>query len=180
MAPLQVIGPGYRVARLLDPEVVDSEIEDEAQRVGHHQNSKAIQGWIQGLRSLRPMARDGARAGVRLYRTEEERSAARRGYRALSDAAEVYPGFTTIELYRAMAAMAACDELQAREALGRARYSRETRETMLVAIELDLRTGDEARRAAARAQLERLLAHPGARSDPWVAAIAGDTEARCP
>jgi hypothetical protein len=180
LAPLRVIGPGYRVGRLLEAEVAGSEIEHEAQRVGHHPNSRAIQSWIEGIRSLRPLARDGARAGVRLYRTQGEREAARRAYRSLSDAAGVYPGFTTIELYRALAAMAACDGSQAREALGRAMYSRKNRETTLVAIELALRTGDEARRAAALAQLERLLAHPAARSDPWLAAIAGDRETRCP
>jgi hypothetical protein len=180
LVPLRVVGPGYREGRLLDPEVADSEIEDEARRVGHHPNSRAIQGWIQGLRSLRTVARDGARAGVRLYRTQDERDAARRAYRSLSDAAEVYPGFTTIELYRAMAAMAACDGPQAREALGRAMYSRKNRETTLVAVELALRMGDEARRAAALAQLDRLLAHPAAPSDPWLAAIGGDREARCP
>jgi hypothetical protein len=180
LTPLRVIGPGYQVGRLLDSGVSDAEIEAEARWVGQHPNSKAIQGWIQGLRALRPLARDGARAGVRLFRTDDEREAARRAYRSLSEAAEIYRGFSTIELYRAMAAMAACDEPQAREALDWAAYSGETRETSLVELELALRSGDEPQRAAARRHIERLSVHPKSASDPWVAAIAHDLEARCP
>ncbi len=180
LEPLRVVGAGYRVGRLLDTDVSDADIEAEAQRVGHHQNSKAIQGWIQGLRALRPLARDGDRAGVRMYRTDDEREAARRAYRSLSEAATVYPGFSSIELYRATAAMAACDEPQAREALGRATYSGESRDTSLVAIELALRTGDDSARAAAKARAQRLSANPQSAGDPWVAAIARDLETRCP
>jgi hypothetical protein len=165
---------------LLDPGVSDRDIDAEALRVGHHQNSKAIQGWIQGLRHLRPLIRDGERAGVRMYRTDAEREAARRAYRSLSGAAEVYPGFTSIELYRAMAAMAACDEVEAREALDWAAYSGESRGTSLVAAELALRTGDEAQRAAAAARIVRLSEHPQSARDPWVAAISRDLDTRCP
>jgi hypothetical protein len=180
LEPLRIIGPGYRVGRLLDPGVSDRDIDAEALRVGHHQNSKAIQGWIQGLRHLRPLIRDGERAGVRMYRTDAEREAARRAYRSLSGAAEVYPGFTSIELYRAMAAMAACDELEAREALDWAAYSGESRGTSLVAAELALRTGDESQRAAAAARIVRLSEHPQSARDPWVAAISRDLQTRCP
>ena len=180
LAPLQVIGPGYRVARLLDTDVPNQQIEAEAQRVGHHRNSRAIQAWIQGLRSLRPLARDGARAGIRMYGTQSERETARAAYRALSEAAEVYPGFTSIELYRAMSALAACDVTEAREALGRAAHTGETRETSLLAVELALRTGDDAVRAAAEAHLARLSAHPESAGDPWVSAIAQDVATRCP
>ena len=179
LEPLRIIAPGYRVGRLLDTEISDAEIESEAQRVGRHRNSKAIQGWIQGLWSLRPLARDGARAGVRMYRTDEEREGARRAYRSLSEAAEVYPGFTSIELYRAMAAMAACDLLDARDALGRAVYSGETRETSLVAVELALRTGDDSERAAAEAHLARLSTHPQSAGDPWVVGLVRDRDVRC-
>jgi hypothetical protein len=180
LEPLRIIGPGYRVGRLLDTDVSDADIEAEARRVGRHQNSKAIQGWIQGLRSLRPLARDGDRAGVRMYRTGDEREAARRAYRSLLEAAEVYPGFSSIELYRAMAAIAACDEAQAREALARAAYSGETRDTSLVAVELALRMGDASQLAAAKAHVERLSSQVETAGDPWVAAIADDIETRCP
>jgi hypothetical protein len=79
-----------------------------------------------------------------------------------------------------MAAMAACDADRAREALGRAQYSGDTRETSLVAVELALRTGDDAQRAAARRHLSRLLQDPQGSRDPWVAAIAADAKSRCP
>jgi hypothetical protein len=180
LKPLMVVGPGYRVAALLDASVADGDIEQEAQRVGEHPNSKAIQGWIQGLRHLRPLARDGERAGVRLYQTPEEQEAARLAYRLLSNAAEIYPGFTSIELYRAMAATAACDRAEAREALGWAAYAGETRETSLAAVELALRTGDEPQRAAAKAHVARLSEHPDGAGDPWLTAISRDIETRCP
>jgi hypothetical protein len=92
----------------------------------------------------------------------------------------MYPGFTAIELYRAMAAIAACDEPQAREALGRAVYSGETRESSLVAIELALRMGSDPQRAAAKAHVERLLAHSESALDPWVVALGRDLDSRCP
>lgn len=180
LVPLELIGPGYRVGRLLDRDVSDGAIEAEARRVGHHQNSKAIQGWVRGLALLRPLARDGERAGARIYLSEAEREAARGAYRFLSDAAAMYPGFTAIELYRAMAAIAACDEPQAREALGRAVYSGETRESSLVAIELALRMGSDPQRAAAKAHVERLLAHSESALDPWVVALGRDLDSRCP
>ncbi len=180
LRPLRIVAPGFRVGRMLDPDVSDAEIEAESERVGTHRNSTAIQGWIQGLRALRPLARDGERAGIRMYRTRDEREAARRAYRSLSEAAKVYPGFSSIELFRAMAAAAACDEVEAREALDWAAYSGETRETSLVAVELALRAGDETRRAAARSQIERLSTHPKTAGDPWVSAIARNLDARCP
>ncbi|MFZ1864091.1 MAG: hypothetical protein WAU39_07725 [Polyangiales bacterium] len=180
IAPLQVIGPGFQVGRLLDPDVSEAEIEREAKRVGDHANAHAIQGWVRGLRLLRPLARDGARAGIHKYTTPEEKARAKAAYRSLSEAAEIYPGFTSIELYRAMAAMAACDAKQAREALGRAQYSGDTRETSLVAVELALRTGNQAQRAAARRHLDRLLQDPQGARDPWVAAIAVEARNRCP
>jgi hypothetical protein len=115
-----------------------------------------------------------------MYGTKDEREDARRAYGFFSEAAEVYPGFSSIELYRALAAMAACDEAQAREALGRATYSGESRATSLVAVELALRMGDDSQRAGARTHLDRLLESPEAARDPWVAAIARDIDARCP
>ena len=180
LQPLRIVGPGYRVGRLLDPGVSNEDIELEASRVGRHPNSKAIQGWIHGLRLLRPLVREGGRAGVRRYRTDDEREAARQAYRSLSEAADIYPGFTSIELYRAMAAMAACDELHAREALEWAAYSGETRETSLVAVELALRTGEGSQRVAAEAHVARLLERDPSARDPWVAAIATDLQTRCP
>ncbi len=180
LVPLVLIGPGYRVGRLLDPDVSVAAIQAEADRVGHQQNSKAIQGWIRGLTSLRPLTRDGQRAGVRIYRSDDEREAARRAYRFLSEAAELYPGFTSIELYRAMAAIAACDEPQAREALGRAEYAGETRESALASVELALRMGPDSQRSAAKAHVQRLLARSGSASDPWVIAIGLDLDSRCP
>ena len=180
LIPLTVIGPGYRVGRLLEPEIEDAEIERELGWVGEHQSSSAIRGWIQGLRTLRPLVRRGQLAGVRMFQSHAEREAAREAYRQLSRAAATYRGFTSIELYRAMAALAACDETEAREALAWARYSGQSRETALIGIELALRLGGEGERAAAQQQLARLLSNEQSAGDPWVQAIARDADARCP
>jgi hypothetical protein len=180
MLPLEVIGAGYRVGRLLDSDVSDAQIEAELRRLSPHQSSDAIRGWVQGLRELRPLARDGARAGIGIARTDEERDSAREAYRYLSEAAAVYPGFTSIELYRGMAALAACDEPAAREALAWAAYSGETRETSLLATEIALRMEAESQRAAAKARILSLARDPRSAQDPWVSAIARDLEARCP
>jgi hypothetical protein len=168
------------VGRLLDPGVSDLQIETEARHVGDHRNSTAIQGWVQGLRLLRPLARDGARAGIRIAHSDTERQAARLAYRALSRSAEMYRGFTSIELYRGMAAAAACDESEAREALAWAAYSGETRETALLGLELALRFGDANQVAAARARVAALMQNHESAGDRWLLAIADELDARCP
>ena len=180
LQPLQVVGPGYHPGRLLEPSTSDAEIQREVLWVGHHQNSTAIEGWIGGLRLLRPLARDGDRAGIRRHQTDDERQAARRAYAALTRAAQVYPGFTSIELYRGMAALSACDLDEARDALARAAYSGETRETALASLELVLRGGDESQRSDAIAEVERLLARPRAEDDPWLLALRQESDVRCP
>lgn len=180
LQPLEAVGPGYHPGRLLEPATSDTDIEREMRWVGHHQNSQAIEGWIEGLRLLRPLARDGDRAGIRRYQTHDELQAARSAYAALTRAAQIYPGFTSIELYRGMAALAACDVDEARHALARAAYSGETRGTTLASLELALRGGDEGQRSAAVGRVEGLLARPQGRNDPWLAAIREETEVRCP
>jgi hypothetical protein len=165
---------------LLDARFGDAEIREEAMRLKGKPNTTAMQAWHEGLELLRPLARDGDRAGIRKYSTEDERRMARASYERLSVAAQSFPGFTTVELYRAMAAMAACDFLEARRALGRAMYVGQTRESSLVSLELSLRGGDDAQRAQAKAHLERLLDAPQSRLDPWVRAIAADVRLRCP
>lgn len=176
--PLRILGPGYRVGLLLEPDVLEAELARETARIGDHQNSQAIAGWIEGLQALRPLARDAGRAGVRQFRTENERESAREAYRMLSRAATMYRGFTSIELYRGLAALAACDVDEAREALGWAAYSGETRETAIASIELVLRTGDPAQRQQAATEIERLRREH--RNDPWLEAIAAELEVRCP
>lgn len=180
LQPLEVVGPGYHPGRLLETSTSEADIESEVRWVGHHQSSTAIEGWIEGLRLLRPLARDGDRAGIRRYQTDDERQAARRAFAALTRAAEVYPGFTSIELYRGMAALGACDLDEARDALARAAYSGETRGTALASIELILRGGDENQRSAAIAQVEILLVSARGHDDPWLAAIREEADVRCP
>jgi hypothetical protein len=180
IAPFRVIGPGYRTGRLLDVRFTDDELRAEAARLDAKLNTSVMQAWHRGIELLRPLARDGARAGVRKYSNGEERRTARAAYERLSAAAERFPGFTAIELYRAMAALAACDVPQARGALGRATYAGQTRESSLVGLELSLRGGDSAERTEGKALLAQLLEAPESRTDPWVRAIAADVAVRCP
>jgi hypothetical protein len=114
-----------------------------------------------------------------MHRDADERALARAAHERLGVPASSYPGFTSIELYRAMAALSACDIEEARVALGRARYGGQTRETSLLGLELGLRAGNAAERSEAMAHLEQLQAHPQSRNDPWVLAIAEDKADRC-
>jgi hypothetical protein len=180
LQPFEILGAGYRAGRLLDPAVADAEASSEIGRLGSQLNTVSIHAWHQGLELLRPLARDGDRAGIRKHRGPDEQTRARAAYERLSVPANTYPGFTAIELYRAMAALSACDISEARAALGRAAYGGQTRGTSLVALELSLRAGEASERAAAAAQVERLNAHPESRDDPWVAAIVDDIDVRCP
>lgn len=178
--PFVILGPGYRTGRALDGGLEDRAVQAEVERLGSQLNTSSMHAWHQGLELLRPLARDGDRAGIRMHRDPDERAVARAAYGRLTVAANAYPGFTSIELFRAMAAMSACDITEAREALGRAVYGGPTRGTSLAALELSLRAGDESERAAAAAHASRLSSRPESRDDPWVAAIAEDIGVRCP
>jgi hypothetical protein len=114
-----------------------------------------------------------------MNRDADERALARAAFERLGVPASSYPGFTSIELHRAMAALSACDIEEARIALGRARYGGQTRETSLLGLELALRAGNAAERSAAMAHLDRLRADPQSRNDPWVIAMAEDDADRC-
>lgn len=180
LEPFEILGAGYRAGHILDPGFDDRKVSSEVGRLGSQLNTASIHAWHQGLELLRPLARDGDRAGIRQYRDPDEQGRARAAYERLSVAANRYPGFTAIELYRAMAALSACDIAEAREALGRAVYGGETRGTSLVALELSLRAGQASERSDVVAHLGRLIAHSGSRDDPWVVAIARDMDVRCP
>jgi hypothetical protein len=178
--PFEIVGAGYRTGRVLDAGYPDSEVSAEIALLGAQLNTTAIHAWHQGLELLRPLARDGDRAGIRMHRGPDEQARAQAAYEHLSVAANAYPGFTAIELYRAMAALSACDVAEARQALGRSVYGGQTRATSLVGLEVSLRAGGASERAAAAARVEHLNANPGSPGDPWFAAIAGDIDVRCP
>ncbi|MEM7437383.1 MAG: hypothetical protein AAF436_19685 [Myxococcota bacterium] len=178
--PLEVVGPGFHPGRMLESDVTPEDVEREMAWVGNHQNAGAIQSWLEGLRALRPLARDGDRSGIRRYASEGEREAAREAYQALGTATNIYPGFTAVELYRGLAALAACDLDEARTSLARAAYAGETRETALASFELVLRGGTDAERAAALEAIDGLLARRDVPEDPWLRAIRDDFETRCP
>ncbi len=180
LEPFEILGPGYRAGHLLDLGFADAEVSSEVGRLGSQLNTASIHAWHEGLELLRPLARDGDRAGIRKHRGPEEQARARAAYERLSLPAHRYPGFTTIELYRAMAALSACDVREARAALGRAAYGGQTRGTSLVALEISLRAGEASERSAAVAQVGRLSVHPESRDDPWVVAVAADIDTRCP
>jgi hypothetical protein len=180
LAPLRIVGPGYRTGRLLEPIYSEAEVEEELSRLDAHPRGGPMHGWLRGLQNLRPLARDGDRAGIRKSADPSEQARARDAYALLTEAANAYPGFTSIELCRAMAALSACDIDDAREALDRARLAGETRGTALLALEVSLRADENADRKAGVEHLERLRAQPETQNDPWVTAIAEEVEVRCP
>ena len=177
--PFRILGPGYRTGRLLEAHIGEAEVRAELSRIGAQRNTGVIHAWHEGLALLRPFARAGDRAGLRMHQDREERDRAEAAYERISVAANTFPGFTTIELYRAMAALTACEVPVARVALGRALYGGPTREGVLVGLELALRAGDPRERAGALTQLDRLRGHPEHRDDPWLLAIARDIDVRC-
>jgi hypothetical protein len=179
LAPFRILAAGYRAGGILDASFSDSALGAEIGRIGTQANTASIHAWHEGLALLRPLARDGDRAGTRMHRDPDERALARAAYERLGIPASSYPGFSSIELYRAMAALSACDVDEARVALGRALYGGQTRETSLLGLELGLRAGDAAERSRAMAHLEQLRANHQSRNDPWVIAIADDSGIRC-
>lgn len=179
---LRVVAPGFREGRLLDREVSEAEIEAELDRLDPPGARGALHGWLRRLQALRPLTRDGARTEIRMSVTTKEREQTRRAYRLLTEAATVYPGFPSIERYRAMAASSACDTEAARSALARASVTGPSRETALAELELTLRGPDGSARDDSLSHLAKLRADPRTNNDPWVLAIAAETDAndRCP
>ncbi len=177
---LHILGAGYRVGRLLDPEVTDAQLDTELLLVGDHPSTKATRAWAKGLRTLRPLARDGSRAGFRMFQDPAERQRARDAYGALTEAADIQREFNAIELFRALAASSACDLESAALSLRAARRGGGNRMIELAALELALRGPDNDDRAAALSRLQILKRSEGP-NDPWVRAIVADVEAgvRC-
>lgn len=182
LEPFRVIAPGYRVGRLLDADVEVSGAAEEAARLSGELNTEVMRAWHRGLALLRPLARDGGRAGIRKAVTDEERRLARAAYDALALPSKHFPGFTAIELHRAMAALSACAVRPARVAHGRALFGGQNRETSLMGLELALRAGKDPEREDALERLQKLLDDPATANDPWLLAIAvdsSDPRARC-
>ena len=76
----EIIAPGYRVGKLLDADLGEDAVHAEVGRVGSQLNTATIHAWHEGLALLRPLARDGNRAGIRKHRISEEQRQARAAY----------------------------------------------------------------------------------------------------
>ena len=176
---LQVVDAGYRTGRILEPEVAENEIRRERALLGEHPNGDAVRAWVHALELLRPLARDADRGGFRKFENKEERALAREAAELLGKASTRYPGYSPIEMFRAMAALSACDSELARKSLGRARDAATTRAGRLIGVDIALRSGTEEERSAALAYLEALQKTPGIERDPWVTAIAEEIDVRC-
>jgi hypothetical protein len=131
---------------------------------------------VHALELLRPLARDADRGGFRKFENKEERALAREAAELLGKASTRYPGYSPIEMFRAMAALSACDSELARKS---ARDAATTRAGRLIGVDIALRSGTEEERSAALAYLEALQKTPGIERDPWVSAIAEEIDVRC-
>ncbi len=172
--PLDHLAPSYDPARVLDPAVDPAAIEQELKRLGLHQNGDKYRKWVHGLLTLRPYARQGADAGLRLPVTRTEKGDFALAYALLSEAHERFRGMASIELWRAMAALGLCGFDEAREALSWARFTASERETALLGLEIDVREGNIER---AKKTVEEWTEDPDGAGDPWLLAIAADLEA---
>ncbi len=180
LAGLEFVGPGYRTGKVLDPGVADEALDEELRRLeAASTDGTSIRAWLRGLQRLRPLVRQADEAGIRPSADEPEAALAREAAALLAAPSTAYPGFASIELYRAMAALSACDVEQAREAHARSRVTGETRDTVLVGIEIGLRAGSYEEQAAASEHLARLQSQPETAEDPWVVALSQEAVVRC-
>ncbi|MEM7434543.1 MAG: hypothetical protein AAF436_05275 [Myxococcota bacterium] len=177
LPPLEVIAPGYRTGAILDPTQAEETITAEVARVIKDDDTGPMGAWLRGLQHLRPLARNGDRAGLRAATTPDETEHARKAHELLTEAAAAYPGFTSIEVYRTLAAVASCELENAAEALQRAEVAGPTRDTILAGLELSLRRATDASRA--REHLTRLQSQAATANDPWVIALAADPSPPC-
>ncbi|MGB5808936.1 MAG: hypothetical protein WBG86_00325 [Polyangiales bacterium] len=177
---LRVVGAGFREGVILESQLETATLETELARVDPPDGQGALHGWLRSLEMLRPLVRDGHRAGLRMSIDDEERTRARTAYELLTEAADIYPGFPSIELYRGMAASSACDAENARGALDRATTGGVSREVVLARLEAALRGPDGPARTDALSHLTRLRADQSTNTDPWVLALGNELDVRCP
>lgn len=176
--PLVVLPPLYDPAPILDPRTSAAAVWADLRALGTHANGEGYRSFVKGLLDLRPLARAGSMAGLRAPANEGERARARQALTWLNRAHARVPRLQTVEVMRAMAALAVCDIETAKAALASARediQGVEPRDVFLTEKEIQLRTGDT---AAVRAFLDEANAQPGVREDAalrvWLPALEAD------
>ncbi len=175
---LVTLRPSYEPGFVLDDRADTQSIGRELKALCSYPNTVAYCSWVEGLLSLRPLAREQARAGIRMPETAAERTAVRNALTKLRKASRQVTDVPTISAYRAMAAIAACELKEGAQAIREAAREEDSRETLFLSQELALRQGEL---KGVRAFLRGADALDEARHDPWLKAISHmlDSPPRC-
>jgi hypothetical protein len=134
---------------------------------------------VQALLALRPFARSAEQAGFRTAANAGERAVFSQAFGRLKLAADRVADVPILYAYAASAGINACDLSEAASYLALARKGGDSRDTLLLTQELNLRLG-------ARPEVERFLleaqALPQAGGDAWLEALRQElkTDLRCP
>lgn len=168
---LHAVIPAYDPAPLLDQNADLVALRNDLLHLEEEPNARGYVGWTNGMLLLRPFARAEVFAGFHAPTNAQEREIAREALAQIRLANRTGVEAPMLNAYWALAALAACELDEAREALGRARLEEENREAVLTGVEIDLRAGN---RAAVEQFLERATRFVGPNDDPWLAAIRSD------
>ncbi|QQR88950.1 MAG: hypothetical protein IPJ88_12055 [Myxococcales bacterium] len=169
--------PLYDAAWVLDSQTSTGAIRRELDALGHDPNNRLYKSWVSALLLLRPLAREGARAGFRAPVNQTERDAAHKAMALLGKVSDAMYYFPIVHLHRAMASLAACELEQVPAALKRARLEGDNREALLTEMEWMLRAGQT---EEVRARIKQAMNMPGLKSDPWLLALSSQIDLPSP
>ncbi len=168
--------PFYDPRLLLSAAEDDQRLSAELRTLETYPNTAGYVAWARGMRSLSPLLRDEARAGVRIAVDADERAAAAAALDYFDEAAKSIPSLPTVGSYHAMAALAACRLEEAGQIVSDLmdEYG-EFREVLLLSAEIERERGNA---GPARALIAEGRGAPRGKNDPWLDALA-TTERSC-
>jgi hypothetical protein len=176
---LRALIPSYEIEPLWSARVDVGSVDRELASIVRYPNTDLYRAWVEALVALRALTREHGRAGLRPPQTSEERARVRLALSKLRRVAASYTDVPAICAAHAMAAVAACELNEARQAIRNAAAEDASRETLLLTQEIALR---EQNAPSVRAFLAKAYTMRQAQSDPWLAALNDGLQhpPRCP
>lgn len=173
------LAPAFEPGFVLGVDVDLERVRQERSRLPDHRNTISYRAWVDGLLTVRPIAIEGGRAGLRTPRTAGERESLARARQHFDVAGQTLDEVPTVGVYRAMTAVVDCDLEEADAILDELEALGGFRETLLLRQEIALREGqlDDV-----RGFLRQVRAVESMRADPWIEALDRRLEQplRCP
>ncbi|HEX2676849.1 MAG TPA: hypothetical protein VHM19_09420 [Polyangiales bacterium] len=169
LRPFVALQPSYDHAWLTGADDARARaILTELSRLPDDESTRGYRGFVRAMLALRPFQRTGENNGLRAPANDAERATLRKAQAWLARASKGADGVPIVDAYHGLVSVLLCDFDAARAAFELARREHESRETLLGAQEMAVRTGDA---ASVQAFLAAAAAAPQAAGDVWLGAL---------